>query len=83
MTSIAGKEMTLDGSNVMYHKERVLAWERGERVAPIFIDARSPENAKLLVIFVTPWLKPAKAERSPATTHSSSLRTPQRLASLP
>lgn len=38
MTDIAGKEMTLDGSNVMYHKKRVLAWERGERIAPIFID---------------------------------------------
>lgn len=30
--------MTLDGSNVGYHKERVEAWERGERIAPIFMD---------------------------------------------
>ena len=39
MTSlVAGKEMTLDGSNVGYHRERVEAWARGERVAPIFMD---------------------------------------------
>ena len=35
---VGGKEMTLDGSNVGYHRERVEAWERGERVAPIFMD---------------------------------------------
>ncbi len=38
MSLIDGKEMTLDGSNVGFHRERVLAWERGERVAPIFMD---------------------------------------------
>ena len=35
---VAGKEMTLDGSNIGYHRERVEAWARGERVAPIFMD---------------------------------------------
>ena len=35
---VGGKSLTLDGSNIGYHKERVLAWERGERVAPIFMD---------------------------------------------
>lgn len=35
---VGGKEMTLDGSNVGYHRERVEAWARGERVAPIFLD---------------------------------------------
>ena len=30
--------MTLDGSNIGYHRERVEAWERGERVAPVFMD---------------------------------------------
>ena len=38
MSLIEGKEMTLDGSNVGFHKERVEAWDRGERVAPIFMD---------------------------------------------
>ena len=39
MTSlVAGREMTLDGSNVGYHRERVEAWDRGERIAPIFMD---------------------------------------------
>jgi MoaA/NifB/PqqE/SkfB family radical SAM enzyme len=38
MTSVAGKEMTLDGSNVGYHRERVEAWARGERIPPIFMD---------------------------------------------
>ena len=35
---VGGKEMTLDGSNVVYHRERVEAWARGERVPPIFMD---------------------------------------------
>lgn len=35
---VGGLSMTLDGSNVGYHRERVEAWERGERVAPIFMD---------------------------------------------
>lgn len=37
-TSVVGKELALDGSNIGYHKERVEAWARGERVAPIFMD---------------------------------------------
>lgn len=37
-TEIGGNTMTLDGSNVGYHKERVEAWARGERIAPIFMD---------------------------------------------
>ena len=28
-TEVGGKSMSLDGSNIGYHKERVLAWERG------------------------------------------------------
>jgi len=35
---VAGKEMVLDGSNIGYHRERVEAWERGERIAPVFMD---------------------------------------------
>lgn len=30
--------MTLDGSNIGFHRERIEAWERGERIAPIFMD---------------------------------------------
>ena len=37
-SEVAGKTMTLDGSNVGYHRDRVEAWERGERIAPIFMD---------------------------------------------
>lgn len=36
--TIGGKEIMLDGSNIGYHRERVEAWERGERIAPIFMD---------------------------------------------
>lgn len=36
--TINGKEIMLDGSNIGYHRERVEAWERGERIAPIFMD---------------------------------------------
>lgn len=35
---VGGQSMTLDGSNIGYHRERVEAWERGERIAPIFMD---------------------------------------------
>lgn len=35
---VGGREMTLDGSNIGFHKERVEAWARGERVAPVFMD---------------------------------------------
>ncbi len=37
-STVAGLQMTLDGTNVMYHRDRVEAWERGERIAPIFMD---------------------------------------------
>jgi len=37
-TAVGGQNLTLDGSNIGYHKERVEAWARGERVAPIFMD---------------------------------------------
>jgi MoaA/NifB/PqqE/SkfB family radical SAM enzyme len=36
--NVAGQAMTLDGSNIGYHRERVEAWERGERIAPVFMD---------------------------------------------
>lgn len=36
--AIAGRELTLDGSNIGYHRARVEAWARGERVAPVFMD---------------------------------------------
>ena len=37
-TTVGEQKLTLDGTNIGYHKERVEAWARGERVAPIFID---------------------------------------------
>ena len=37
-SEVGGKAMTLDGSNVGYHRERVEAWARGERIPPIFVD---------------------------------------------
>ena len=43
---VHGQSMTLDGSNVMYHRERVEAWERGERVAPIFLDVAWTRNCQ-------------------------------------
>lgn len=35
---IGERELTLDGTNIGYHRSRVEAWARGERVAPIFMD---------------------------------------------
>ncbi len=32
------KELILDGTKIAWHKERIDAWERGERIAPITID---------------------------------------------
>lgn len=37
-THIGDREVTLDGSNIGHHRERVEAWARGEKVAPIFMD---------------------------------------------
>lgn len=31
-------ELILDGTKVMYHMDRISAWERGERIAPITVD---------------------------------------------
>src|ERR1700740_3711839 len=33
-----GEELILDGTKLAWHAPRVLAWERGERIAPITID---------------------------------------------
>ena len=33
-----GKKLILDGSKLLYHKDRVNAWLKGERIAPITID---------------------------------------------
>jgi MoaA/NifB/PqqE/SkfB family radical SAM enzyme len=37
-TAIGERNLTLDGTNIGFHKERVEAWARGEKIAPIFID---------------------------------------------
>jgi hypothetical protein len=31
-------ELILDGTKIAWHQERIRAWERGERIAPITID---------------------------------------------
>ena len=31
-------ELILDGTKIQYHEDRVKAWERGERIAPITVD---------------------------------------------
>jgi MoaA/NifB/PqqE/SkfB family radical SAM enzyme len=43
---VAGQAMTLDGSNIGYHRERVEAWARGERVAPIFMDVATTRKCQ-------------------------------------
>ena len=32
------QNLILDGTKIQWHKERINAWERGERIAPITID---------------------------------------------
>lgn len=36
--AIKHQELILDGTKIAWHKERIEAWERGERIAPITID---------------------------------------------
>ena len=36
--SAKNNNLILDGTKISWHKERVMAWERGERIAPITID---------------------------------------------
>ena len=31
-------DLILDGTKIHWHKERIAAWQRGERIAPITID---------------------------------------------
>ena len=40
MSSLAEEhqKLILDGTKIAWHSERVKAWERGERIAPITID---------------------------------------------
>ena len=38
ITEVDGKAMTLYGSNIAFHRERVEAWARGEKIAPLFVD---------------------------------------------
>src|SRR5215813_13327726 len=35
---IGSKRLILDGTKIAWHQERIDAWERGERIAPITID---------------------------------------------
>lgn len=35
---LEGQELILDGTKVGWHEDRVQAWERGERIAPITVD---------------------------------------------
>ena len=37
-TEKENRELILDGTKIQWHMERVTAWERGERIAPITID---------------------------------------------
>ena len=37
-TEKENRELILDGTKIQWHMERVAAWERGERIAPITID---------------------------------------------
>ena len=42
-----GAKLALDGvENIGFHKERVLAWERGERIAPIFMDVATTRKCQ-------------------------------------
>jgi len=43
---VGGKSMTLDGTNVAFHRDRVEAWARGERVAPIFMDVATTRKCQ-------------------------------------
>ena len=45
------KELILDGTKINWHLDRVQAWERGERIAPITIDGIN-ESMQLFLYFV-------------------------------
>ena len=46
------KELILDGTKINWHLDRVQAWERGERIAPITIDMALTRACNYSVIFV-------------------------------
>ena len=35
---VAARDLMLDGTKIMHYPERVKAWQRGERIAPITMD---------------------------------------------
>src|SRR6185436_11099247 len=37
-TAVDNRELILDGHKLSWHLERIQAWERGERIAPVTID---------------------------------------------
>src|ERR1700735_5450933 len=39
VTGAAVKDLILDGTKIMWYRERVEAWARGERIAPVTIDS--------------------------------------------
>jgi len=49
-SEVGGKAMTLDGSNVGYHRERVEAWARGDRIAPVFMDVATKRELEQRVL---------------------------------
>ena len=45
-------ELILDGTKIQYHEDRVKAWERGERIAPITVDIALLDLVIMVAIFV-------------------------------
>ncbi|KPK42271.1 MAG: radical SAM protein [Omnitrophica WOR_2 bacterium SM23_29] len=46
-----GEKFRLDGHKLIYHLDRVLAWQRGERIAPILIDMGLTEFCNMGCIY--------------------------------
>ncbi len=55
----------LDGTKIAYHRERIDAWERGERIAPITIDMSLTRSCNAGCRFCAAWYQ--ENERKPIT----------------
>lgn len=60
-------QLVLDGTKVGWYKDRVLAWQRGERIAPITIDVAWTRQCNAACFFCYAQLQASEASHGPIT----------------
>jgi hypothetical protein len=66
------KELVLDGTKVMWWRDRVEAWERGEKIAPVTMDVAWTRKCAAACNFCYASIQASEAVKSPNSMHSIS-----------